>query len=122
MTTMKKWWNGLFGSKKGFAAKTIKVQDLQPGQLVSVELNRELIRGISLTTEEGLASRLPDDIKFIRGFVKRIDQIKPQGNSIGQINVLELLTAIRFNPACATRLEICLLEHETKSIKLIIEA
>lgn len=112
----------MFGSKKGFAAKTIKVQDLQPGQLVSVELNRELIRGISLTTEEGLASRLPDDIKFIRGFVKRIDQIKPQGNSIGQINVLELLTAIRFNPACATRLEICLLEHETKSIKLIIEA
>jgi len=117
------WLQGLLNGRKQVAAKkkTIRLQDLQPGQLVCVELNRDLIRGISLTTEEGIASKLPDDIKFIRGFVKRINQVKPQGNAIGQINVLELLTAIRLDSRndCATRLEICILEHETKSIRTI---
>ena len=92
--------------------------DLAPGDLVVVELNRELIRGISLTTEEGIAAKLPDNLTHLRGFVKRVNQVKAHGNSIGTINVLELLTAIRFNQNAefATRLEICVLEHETKSI------
>lgn len=118
------WFDRMFRRKKQTEQKirnTMKISDLNPGDLVTVELNRDLIKGLSLTTEDGSAAKLPDDLKFISGFVKRVNKIKPHGNAISYINVLELLTAIRFNQHSdvATRLEISILEHETKSIRPI---
>jgi hypothetical protein len=115
---LKRWWRQIFDRKDKAKNQFISMADLAPGDLVVVELNRELIRGISLTTEEGIAAKLPESLTHLRGFVKRVNQVKAHGNSIGTISVLELLTAIRFNQNAdfATRLEICVLEHETKSI------
>jgi hypothetical protein len=120
---MTNWFERVFRRKKQTEEqmRIMKITDLSPGDLVAVELNRDLIRGLSLTTEDGSAAKLPDDLKIISGFVKRVNKIKPHGNAISYINVLELLTAIRFNQHsdAATRLEISILEHETKSIRPI---
>lgn len=120
---VKNWFDRVFRRKKQTEQQTrsMNISDLNPGDLVTVELNRDLIRGLSLTTEDGSAAKLPDDLKFISGFVKRVNKIKPHGNAISYINVLELLTAIRFNQHsdAAIRLEISILEHETKSIRPI---
>lgn len=119
------WWQRLWSDRKnqkGFAAKHNKFQTLQPGDLVVVELNRELLRGISLTTETSFAAKLPENLTHIKGFVKRVNQVRPQGNSTAPtISVLELLTAIRFDQLAdsATRLELSILEHETKSVSRV---